>query len=35
VGTVAMIYADLGALTSPTLPAAPAAADLVERLGQL
>jgi hygromycin-B 7''-O-kinase len=35
VWTVAMIYADLGALTGPTLSAAPAAADLVERLGQL
>jgi hygromycin-B 7''-O-kinase len=35
VGTVAMIYADLGALTGPTLTAAPAAADLVERLEQL
>jgi hygromycin-B 7''-O-kinase len=35
VWTVAMIYADLGALTGPTLTAAPAAADLVERLDQL
>jgi hygromycin-B 7''-O-kinase len=35
VWTVAMIYADLGALTGPTLTAAPAAADLVERLEQL
>jgi hygromycin-B 7''-O-kinase len=35
VWTVAMVYADLGALTGPTRSAAPAAADLVERLGQL
>jgi len=35
VWTVAMVYADLGALTGPTPTAAPAAADLVERLGQL
>lgn len=35
VWTVAMIYADLGALTGPHPHAAPAAADLVERLGQL
>jgi hygromycin-B 7''-O-kinase len=35
VWTVAMIYADLGALIGPTLTAAPAAADLVERLDQL
>ena len=35
VWTVAMIHADLGALTGPTLHAASAAADLVERLGQL
>jgi hygromycin-B 7''-O-kinase len=35
VWTVAMVYADMGALTGPTLHAAPAAADLVERLGQL
>jgi hygromycin-B 7''-O-kinase len=35
VWTVAMIYADLGALTGPTRHAAPAAADLAERLGQL
>jgi len=35
VWTVAMVYADMGALTGPTLTAAPAAADLVERLGQL
>jgi hygromycin-B 7''-O-kinase len=35
VWTVGMIYADLGALTGPTLTAAPAAADLVERLEQL
>ena len=35
VWTVAMIYADLGALTGPTLTAAPAAADLVQRLDQL
>jgi aminoglycoside phosphotransferase (APT) family kinase protein len=35
VWTVAMVYADMGALTGPTLSAAPAAADLVERLGRL
>jgi hygromycin-B 7''-O-kinase len=35
VWTVAMVYADMGALTGPILYAAPAAADLVERLGQL
>ncbi len=35
VWTVATIYADLGALTGPTTHAAPAAADLAERLGQL
>jgi hygromycin-B 7''-O-kinase len=35
VWTVAMVYADLAALTGPTLTAAPAAADLVERLDQL
>jgi len=35
VWTVAMIYADLGALTGPALTAAHAAADLVERLEQL
>ena len=35
VWTVATIYADLGALTGPTPTATAAAADLVERLGQL
>jgi aminoglycoside phosphotransferase (APT) family kinase protein len=35
VWTVVMIYADLGALTGPTLTAAPAAADLVARLERL
>jgi hygromycin-B 7''-O-kinase len=35
VWTVAMIYADLSALTGPTPTAASAAADLVERLDQL
>jgi hygromycin-B 7''-O-kinase len=35
VWTVAMIYADLSALTGPTTTAAAAAADLVQRLDQL
>ncbi|WP_222267338.1 phosphotransferase family protein [Modestobacter marinus] len=35
VWTTAMVYADMGALTGPTLHATPAAADLVDRLGQL
>jgi hygromycin-B 7''-O-kinase len=35
VWTVAMVYADMGTLTGPTAHAASAAADLVERLGQL
>jgi len=35
VWTVAMVYADMGAVSEPGPHAAPAAADLVERLGQL